>query len=243
MYVMGLCSAEERVELETLRLQHPQLNVAILKFEKELEHNLVQHATQPGANADEKVLQSLRGLQTPVVDINSNKATVKKINWFKYVAAAAILLLAVSSIFNYTLYKKTNGQELALAEKEKISTPITLPLSDYNILKQPSITPVAMNGVFPHNICRCTMFWDKNTGKAYIMIHHLVPTSSETNYQLWAMVNNKPVSVGIVNDKIRDRFVELQNMPADATAFIVTLEKAGGNTSPTMEQTYLSGRI
>ena len=243
MYVIGICTAEEKAELELLRKQYPQLNEAILQFEIELENNSLQNATLPGDEVDTKIIQSLRSLQTPVVDINSNTAVIKKINWLKPVAAAAVLLLAVSSIFNYTLYKKASEQQLALTEKDKTAAPATLPQSDYAVLKQPSITPVAMYGVYPHNICRCTMFWDKKTGKAYIMIHHLVPSSSETNYQLWAMVNSKPVSVGIVNDKIRDRFVEMQNMPGDATAFIVTLEKTGGNTSPTMEETYLSGKI
>jgi Anti-sigma-K factor rskA len=241
MYVMGLCAPAERAELEALRLQYPQLNDAVLQFEKELEHNLLVNATPPGAATDTKVLQAFSNLQTPVIDINTSRtAPVKKINWLKPAAAAAVLLLAISSVFNYTLYKKTAEQKLALQEKQNYSP---FPITDYEILKNPAITPVAMNGVFPHNVCRCTMFWDKKTGKAYVMVHHLVPTTSQTNYQLWAMVNDKPVSVGILNDKIRDHFVEMQNMPADATAFILTLEKSGGNTAPTLEQTYLSGKI
>jgi anti-sigma-K factor RskA len=241
MYVMGLCTPAEKAELETLRPQYPQLNDAVIQFEKELETNLLANAIVPGAAVDTRVLKALSTLQTPVIDINTNSTTpVKKMGWLKAVAAAAILLLAISGIFNYTLYKKTTEQNLALREKQNYSP---LPITDYEILKKPSITPIAMNGVFPHNVCRCTMFWDKKTGKVYVMIHHLVPTTPQNNYQLWAMVNDKPVSVGIVNDKVRDRFIELQNMPADATAFIVTMEKSGGNTMPTLENTYLSGKI
>ena len=238
-YVMGLCSPEEKIEMESLRHQYPQLNEAVLQYEIDLENDLLKNATPPGTEVDEQVLRSLRSLNTPVVDLNPPPFKTKKLNWLKPVAAAAIILLAVSSIFNYVLYKKTNKQQLVLKEKENYSP---LPIADYNILKQTTITPVAMYGVTPHNICRCTIFWDKNTGKAFIMIHHL-PMVKQNNYQLWAIVDGKPVNVGLINEKIRDRFIEVQNVPAEATGFIVTLEKTGGSTTPTIEETYLSGKI
>ena len=239
MYVMDLCTPEERRELEQLRNQYPKLNEAVLQFEATLENNLSANITLPGEKVDEKILQSLRSLPASVVDINARQHKIKITNWFQLVAVAAAVLLLISCIINYVLYKKINEQGLVLIAKEKFSP---LPVADYNILKQPTITPVAMYGVAPHSICRCTMFWDKKTGKAYIMIHHL-PPSSGSNYQLWAMVNDKPVSVGIINDKIRDRFIEVQNVPQGATAFTVTLEKIGGSTTPTEEETYLSGKI
>ena len=238
-YVMGLCTPDEKNEMELLRRGYPALNDAIVKFEKEFENNLQKNATLPGKETDEKIIHSLNNLQTPVADINDHKFKTKEPTLFKFVAAATILLFIVSGIFNYILYKKINKQQIVLNKKQNYSP---LPVADYNILKQPTITPVAMYGVAPHSICRCTIFWDKKTGKAFIMIHHL-PPSSDNNYQLWAMVNGKPVSVGIINDKIRDRFIEMQNVPSGATAFIVTLEKTGGSLTPTEEETYLGGKI
>jgi anti-sigma-K factor RskA len=87
------------------------------------------------------------------------------------------------------------------------------------------------------------MYWDKQTGKVYIMIHHLPESSGRQDYQLWAFVDGKPISVGIVNDSIRDRFIEMNGMPAGATEFSITLEPANGSTSPTEAETYLRGRI
>jgi anti-sigma-K factor RskA len=240
MYVMGLCAAEEKAELELLRQQYPELNTAIIQFETELENNLQQcPPVLPGEKTDTKILLALQNLQTPVINIASAK--IKKISWLKQVAAAAIILLTASSIYNYSLYKKTKEQQAALTLLKE--NPPGLPQADYAILKSPAITPVALYGVYPHSICRCTLFWDKKTGKAYMMIHHLVRSTPEKKYQLWAMVNNKPVNVGMVNDAIRDRFIELQNVPADATAFSVTLEDAAGVATPTVSETYVYGKI
>ena len=238
LYVMGMCSPEEEKELELLRLQHPLLNEAILRYETELEVNMQKNSTFPPADVDARILKNLDALQAPVIDINRNN---KKRQWLRPVAAAAILLLAISAFYNYTLYNKTKKQELALKNSTKESA--TLPASDYIILNNPAITPVAMYGVGTHSICRCTMFWDKKTGKMYIMIHHLPKSSSAKDYQLWAEVDGKPVNVGIINDEIRGRFIEMPNVPAGSIAFTVTLENAGGNTQPTVKETYLSGKI
>ena len=240
MYVMGLCAPQEKAELEVLRLANPELNSAILQFEMALENNLLKSATTLPPAVDEKILQTLQTLQTPVINLPVHQTPVKKFNWLKPVAAAALVLLTASTILNYSLYNKNKAQQTAI--NNAVSS-ATLPQNDYAILNNPTITPVAMYGVVPHSICRCTMFWDKKNGKAYIMIHHLVPSSSQRKYQLWAMVNDKPVNVGMINDAIRGRFIEIPNVPEGATAFKVTLENAAGSAVPTEDQTYLYGRI
>jgi anti-sigma-K factor RskA len=229
-YVMGLCSEEEKIELELLRQKDAVLNKAIINFEIEFELRMMRNAFLPGVQTDDKILQSLQALDIPVASINTPTGKVKKMSWIKMVAAASVLLLCGSVFFNYTQYKQNKEQAVELAAKNKL--PETLPMANYNILKDPSITPVAMNGQGYHAICRCTMFWDKKTGKAYVMIHHLVPSGDNYEYQLWANVNGKQVSVGMINDKIRDRFIEVSGMPKDAKEFIVTLEKNGGATAP-----------
>ena len=237
-YVLGLCTIDEAKELEQFRTEHPELKEAILQYEIELEEKIMKEAKMPSSETDKKILKSLEALQTPVVTI-LQKNNSRKINWYKTLAAASVLLLVVCTYFIYTLTKKTNtlADELAITKKQ------SLPASDYKIMTDPSITPVAMYGVGIHSICRCTMYWDKKTGKMYIMIHHLPESSAEKDYQLWAMVDGKPVSVGIIQDDIRGRFIEMQNVPDGANAFTVTMEKAGGNSAPTEENTYLMGRI
>jgi anti-sigma-K factor RskA len=229
-YVMGLCSAEEKIELELLRQKDALLDKAIINFEIELESKMMRNAFLPGVQTDDKILQALQYLPTPVVTIQMEDKKVKRLSWIKMVAAASVLLLGASAFFNYTQYKENKEQAAQLAAKNNL--PQSLPMANYSILKDPTITPVAMVGQGYHAVCRCTMFWDKKTGKAYVMIHHLVPSGENYEYQLWANVNGKQVSVGIINDTIRDRFVEVSGMPADAKEFTVTLEKNGGATVP-----------
>jgi hypothetical protein len=243
-YVLGLCTDQEQQEIDILRKKDVLLNEAIVNFEIELEEKMMRHSFLPGVATDDKILQALQSLQeptlAPVLPIESPAKKVVKFSFAKIAAAAAILLLCVSAFFNYTQYKQNTAQATLLASKNYAAN--TLPLSNYNILKDPSITPVAMMGVAEHPICRCTMFWDKSTGKAYIMIHHLVTSGASKDYQLWATVNGKQVSVGIINDEIRDKFVEVSGVPAHANEFAIILENAGGDKVPGSD-VYVRGKI
>ncbi|MBS1513278.1 MAG: anti-sigma factor [Bacteroidetes bacterium] len=243
-YVMGVCTPEEKAEVETMRAQHPQVHEAIIAFEKEFEQHAMAAACVTGEALDQKILQSLENLETPVVPLKAVPASSgSRVFWLRAVAAAAVVLLVVSSVFNLNLYQKNKQQQAQLEEAAKTPPAVSLPGKDYAVLRDTAITPVAMYGVAPYTLCRCTMWWDKKTGKAYIMIHHLIPSPADKKYQLWATVNNKMVNVGMVHDEIRDHFVELENVPNGATAFTVTLEDIGNNVTPTQSHTFLYGRI
>lgn len=243
-YVLGLCSTEEERELESLRLTHPEIDEAIYRFSAALEGQLNSAGVTPSPQLDQRILSTLGALPPdPVVEERPAPVyPIRKRSPWRWVAAASVILLALSAYYNYALYRQVEQQKEELVAKTSAGEPrATLPVNDYNILKLPTITPVAMYGVGIHAICRCTMFWDKQTRKAYVMIHHLPLSSTGRDYQLWALVNGEPVSVGIIDDSIRGRFIEVENVPANATGFIVTLEKAGGTDRPTDVNTYLRG--
>ncbi|MEQ1677287.1 MAG: anti-sigma factor [Chitinophagaceae bacterium] len=231
-YVMGLCTPEEERELELLRDQHPELEKAIIRFELEMEKNMMQQSTLPDTATDNRILDTLHAMKksAPVIPVTT------KGSWLKPVAVAASLLLLISTGLNFYLFNKTK-------KTTSTGTGSLLPHADYEVLINPAITPVAMYGVGTHTICRCTMFWDKKTGKMYIMIHHLPKSSATRDYQLWATVEGKMISVGIVKDEIRGRMIELPGVPSGATSFSITLENAGGSAAPTMEEMYLEGEI
>jgi Anti-sigma-K factor rskA len=244
-YVLGLCTQEEQSELDMLRKHDPLLEEAILQFEIELEEKMMRHSFLPGVATDDKILQVLQSFapiaEVPVVPISVEiPKKVVKFSFSKIAAAASLLLLTVSAFYNYTQYKENKNQAALLAATKDL--PTSLPLSNFEILKNPTITPIAMMGQTYHSICRCTMFWDKSTGKAYVMVHHLMPSGDNKEYQLWATVNGKKVSVGMINDTIRDRFVEVSGMPEDANEFIVTLENNGGGILPDTD-VWLRGTI
>lgn len=243
-YVLGLCSEAEIAEIDMLRKNDPALNEAIINFEIQFEQEMLQHQSLPFSATDDKILAGFREMaEIPVVAVPQPQNQTFSIKRFNRLAVAATLLLGISVVFNVIQYFKNESQSQELLANAQQKSPVSLPITDYKILQDPSITPIAMYGVGSHAICRCTMFWDKKTGNVYVMIHHLPKSSEAKDYQLWANVDGKQISVGIINDAIRDRFIEMNNMPAGATSFIVTLEKAGGASVPSENEIYLQGKI
>ena len=116
LYVLGLCSPQEEKEFETLRLQYPELNTAILEYESALENQHQKEAILPPASVDEKVLKALDSLNAPAILTPIHQQNSRSLSWWKMAAAAAILLFVTSAVFNYLLYNKTKKQELAIAK-------------------------------------------------------------------------------------------------------------------------------
>ena len=242
--VLGLCNREEMTELETLRTQYPDLDNAIVAFEKSFEERMLKNTTAITSNkTDEQILKKLQSLNSnPMSVVKTDTNKVRNFNVAKLFAAASVALLAVSAFYNFNLYSKNKAQEDKIATIIK-SQSATLPPGDFSVMQNPSITPVGMYGVGSHAICRCTMFWDKSNGKAYIMIHHLVPSGDGKEYQLWANVEGKQVNVGTVNDKIRDRFIEVTGVPENSNSFAVVLNNNGAAISPSDDNTFLISKI
>ncbi len=245
-YVLGITTQVENEDIDILRKKHPAIHDAIVQFEKQFEDTMMQQSVLPSKITDDKILATLNSLSTKntvssIATANPQPAKIVRFNFAKLAAAAAILLLAVSAYFNYNQYQDNKNQQALLQAKNY--TP-TLPVEDYNVLKNPSIVPVAMMGVGLHAFCKCTMFWDKSTGKAYVMVHHLVESGDTKEFQLWANVNGKMTNVGTLNDKVRTRFIEVKNMPNDASEFLLTLENKGvAATTPNQDEIILKGRI
>lgn len=241
-YVLGLCTEEEEQKIDLARTKYDEINVAILAFEEQLERNLMSQKSSLSATDDLRIKNAIALHTTRHQEhLSVVKPVVKPVSSIaKWLAIAAGILLIFSCAYNFMLLQKNNKlQEEVVAAQSQT----TLPMADYNILKNPSITPVAMMGVGIHSICRCTMYWDKKTGEASIMIHHLVPSSATKGYQLWAYVDGQPVSVGMIDDSIRGRFISVKDVPKNAEHFMVTLEDKSGATTPDMNQEYLLGRV
>lgn len=247
-YVLGLCSPEDQLAIELIRQKNPDLDKVIRQFEMQLEQEMMRGGILPSKQTDSIILSKLSTLnqssvnQSSVAQLQSRLNRKYVIRKIKYIAVAASVILVVGASYNLIIYSKYKTQQAALIER-KSSAISNLPITDLTILNNPNITTIAMNGVGIHMICRCTMFWDKKAGKVYIMIHHLPLSDNSKDYQLWANVNGKPVSVGIIDDSIRGRLIQLTNMPLTASSFSVTLEKAGGASTPTEAGTYLRGKI
>ena len=236
-YVLGLASEEERREFEQMWAHYPEVLEARTAFELALEKQAMENAITPPVDLKNKIAEQI-GATGKVVSIQS--ALVRKISWLKYVAAASVILLAGSLYYNISLYNKNKTLQgnydntiAKLNEMEK----------DIQVLQQnPNVKMASMKGMEISPASYATVYWDTASHDVYLLTNNLPIPASDKQYQLWALLNGKPVDLGVFDIKKERLLIQAKNTQG-AEAFAITLENKGGSPTPTMEKIYVMGKL
>ena len=94
---------------------------------------------------------------------------------------------------------------------------------------------IKMNGssapASPDRSSLATVYWDTRSKDVYLMVNNLPQPETGKQYQLWAIVDNKPVDAGMLDMAKGHIMVKMKNIPR-AQLFAITLEQAGGSPTP-----------
>ncbi len=247
LYVLDLTTAEQTKLVEDWRVQYPQLNDEIAKIEQTVAAYVQQYATEPPADLKEKILAQLG------IDLKAapHKVTLQ-LKWMRFAAAASIVLLLGSVVLNVIYFNnwKTSQQQVAqlegekgniLAEADVQKATLNKYSGELQILKSPSLKVVALNSVKEGVNARVTVYWDTEGEDIFVNINNLPDAPSDKQYQLWALVDGKPVDAGVMELTLGN----LQKLKSidKVQAFAITLENKGGAVSPTLEQMIVLGTV
>ncbi len=226
--ILGVATPEEITMYETMRNQNSEVKDYANNFEQKLEEQLTANVVAlPNANIKDKLLQKISTAekQTPVISISKNKPSYK----LQYWVAACLAISFGSILFSITMASKLKDQQ---AKIETLKQENDKANNNFSFLKDPEITPVALNGVGYHAICRCSLFWDKNKQEIFVQVHHLMNIDESKTYQLWAVIDGKNVSLGTFALNADKSPIKLGKIPGGVTAFLVTMENKGGAMVP-----------
>lgn len=247
-YILGMANDAEARELEQMRALYPEVNDAIMRFEAELEAHCLDAAIAPPDESKKRIIAAIGIGQIstePVAKVVELPAK-RKSQWMQYAAAACIAIMMGSVFMNFMLMGRIKRMGSEIGELRIAANKIDSQNSfeaQYAFMRDPAIMPVAMYGTPEHSVCKSSLYWDKQTGKAYIIIHHLFQQSDDKDYQLWAIVDGKPVSIGIFRPGDKMKPLIMNNVPEKTSVFAVTLEKKGGSPTPSLDQMYLKGQM
>lgn len=260
-YVLGLASEEEIAEMESLRKQYPEIQVAIDDFSIALEQEALANAIAPPADVKEKIFRSLKindkaEPAVPVIPIKEETHSqrlvpVRTFNW-KIAAAASIILLAGSLAANFYLYNRysntSSKYQALLIERESLQannniyqTKLREWQNAAEMMADPAIVVVKMPAAPGRSNLMATVCWDTRTKDVYILSNKLPAPAENQQYQLWALVDGKPVDAGML-DPTCIGVCKMKNIKR-AQAFAITLEQKGGSPVPTMSQLFVLGNV
>lgn len=237
LYVAGATTAEENRQVEVWAEQYPEVREEIESLQEAMESYVLSQAKEPPPGLKEKIFAQINPSQAPTIDIAARQAPVYRMPAsYKWAVAATILLLVGSLALNYSFYNKYNtaSRELQLAQTElQRQQSVAKTMEDeVGVMKDRNAIPVVMNGTEKSPEAVAKIFWMKNNGDVYVDASNLPQTPSGMQYQLWAIVDGKPMDAGMISTE--KGTVHLQKMKSfgKVQAFAVTLETAGGNPTP-----------
>lgn len=251
LYATGISSPEETQMVEDYLKEFPELKEELKGIEISLENYAQSNAIQPTSSVKEKVFNRLftdvSGEDNKISPIVPIKKKTYSIPLFKLMAAASFILLLGSLIFNYTFYNKYHDvkEELQVAQQkmdkqEKSNLAMS---EDLSVMTNRYAQPVVLNGTPHAPDALAKIFWMKNTGQVYIDPTNLPPTPEGKQYQLWAIVDGKPVDGGLITTEKGTYHIQKMKSFGKAEAFAITLEKEGGSATPTMDEMIVSAKM
>jgi len=87
------------------------------------------------------------------------------------------------------------------------------------------------------------LYWHPQTKKVLMMSANLPQLSADEQYQLWGMVDGKPVDAGVFEYTNNQFEASFQKDISDASAFAVSIEPKGGSKSPTISKVCMLGSL
>ena len=197
-----------------------------------------------GSTAEKNRIDNLR-IEPSVVELpkRSNKSSM-------LMAASLIgLVLSLGALIYFVSQNKQSQGELAVL-KQQVDTLRTASAAQQQEVLAYSQTMQMMHVATYKKIeltsvpgkpsAMAQVFWNTKTKEVYIADVSLPQAPSDKQYQLWAIVDGKPVDAGVVDDC--NGLCKMKNIP-NAQAFAITLEKKGGSPTPTLSAMYVMGKV
>ena len=256
-YVLGLASPDDSAEFERMCAAHAEVRQARNAFEWQLEEKLMLEKQELPRELKSRIFSEI-GMQKneePRRLPLTKPTLIPRAGFAKYVAAASLILLGGSILLNLYLlnqYKKSIAQykELSAIQtqvagaNQVLQTKIVNYEKDLNLMKNPLMVIVKLPGMpsSPDPSSMATVYWNTESKDVYLLINRLPKPVSDKQYQLWAIVDGKPVDAGIFDMAEGVSLVKLKNI-SRAEAFAITLEKRGGSDTPNMDAMYVMGKV
>ncbi len=252
LYVAGLLTEEENLEVHRNALEHAEIKNEILAIEAailELTQAVSPKYTKPKGFEDIKVrLGEIKDRK--VVELPKEE----KSNWSSYIGWAAAILFGAGLVWFYvqndqlkTDIKMANEQNEVLEQQIfEARGSLTNTKELLNSLRDRNVTVVALGGqeVSPESYAKA--YWNKEENKVLIDAQGLPQPPDGMVYQVWSLKMDPltPTSVGLLDNFASDENkIFTLNNPNESEAFGITLEPAGGSEGPTMEQLYTLGAV
>lgn len=244
VYALGQCTPEERALVERMLGAHPEIRAELEAVERALEQVAQAHAVPPPPGLKERILERL---QTEAPAAGPSEQSRAGHFWRSALGWVALAALVVA--LGWQLWEKTRLSERVVALEQQVADCEERAQQQARLqevvalLRDRDTRAIVLSdaaGDAPAKVT-ATVWHNPVRGETVLDINTLPAPPPGRYFQFWAIVEGKPVSMGMVNLRGDDAFQTLPFHP-DAQAFAISAEdNPNGNPLPT--QVVLVGKI
>ena len=191
-------------------------------------------------------------MENPSVMKSLNKPKDKSTGGWNWMMAASVMIATFSTItafYCWNQWQNTDeqlsnliSQNLQMAsDYNTVNHDLIALKSDVAVLVNPDYQRVVLDGTDNAPDSKAVVYWNAIQEKVYLNSTAMAILPSGKQYQLWALVEGKPVDAGVF-DPNEGVFQIMKNI-TKADAFAVTVEPAGGSELPTLSTLQVIGNV
>jgi anti-sigma-K factor RskA len=237
-YVLGSVTDQERREVECLSSIYPEIKLELNQLADASEQYARLHQMRPPEFLKEQIFSKLNFTENkpevvaaPTFEIET-PSKVRSL-WPTGIAAAVVVsCLAFLYFLNKSSQDQINAKTLELAQSTSL-------LKRYQDTKN---KVVVLAGTEKFKDAKATVFWNAETKNVEVLAHSLPLVAADKQFQLWVLKDGKPIDMGVFSADNEGVVAKLKSTDA-GEAFAITIEKAGGSPSPTLEEMVVFGKI
>ena len=252
-YLLGALSSQEEKEVETMMAKHPEVRQEIFLLSDTLEKIALKSAIKPPQGLKDSILKEID--PTHIDEKPSKEQTTRETGNLllpTLIVSLLGLLLLGFICFNCFKGKATLNQQIETqtvqietlnTEKQDLTSKLDQATQNLNIVTGSQYNQVLMKGlpISPQSFAQ--VFWNESTSDVYLSPSSLPTPTSGKQYQLWAIVEGAPVSMGVFDLPSEGVALIKMNSVANAATFAITLEDQGGVESPSLDAMYVAGNV
>ncbi|MCU0331336.1 MAG: anti-sigma factor [Candidatus Kapabacteria bacterium] len=263
LYVAGALDPVERAAFEDALLRYPELEREVHAVAEAVEIAARARAKAPRPGHKERVMAAITTTeQAPDIVIDNHPAPVlaldvtgqrsdRRSRVWQYAAVASLLIgIVTTSVLSIMLGEAHDEleharRELSIAKNEQrvLASRVVQYQDVFSSVSDTNTVRVALAGTANAPASLASLYWNRSTKDVVIDFGKMPRVDDGQDYQLWAIVNGKPVDLGVFNpDNSQERLAIMRDVESPS-AFAVTVEPRGGRPEPTLEAMVAIGTL
>lgn len=252
-YALGDLTPYEAEEVEKNLLLYPALRAELARIEETQQEMLMRAAITPPPSLKVKIMEATRPKGKVAKMESESEAESETVLRWKYAAAASIGIALFTSYMAYNYWTKWRSSQSELTtliaqnqqivqDYNKVNFRLDQMENELKVMGNPAFERVIMKGTPNSPQSMASVYWNRQTEEVFVSIQNMRTLSKEKQYQLWAIIDGKPVDAGVFDGNIAG-LIKMKNIAKGAVTFAVTIEDAGGKPTPSLETMQVAGNV